>query len=85
MFKVKISRKTIDCLRHWLMKNLFGIVVTSGLGEYKNKILRLGHMGNFNQRDALILLSSFEAVLHILGFNDDIGRGLKVLCDHLKD
>ena len=67
------------------MNNLFGIVVTSGLGEYKNKILRLGHMGNFYQRDALILLSSFEAVLHMLGFNDDIGRGLKVLCDHLKD
>ncbi len=67
------------------MNKLFGIVVTSGLGDYKNKILRLGHMGNFNQRDALILLSSFEVVLHMLGFNDDIGRGLKVLCDHLKD
>ena len=67
------------------MKDLFGIVARGGLGDYSNKILRLGHMGNFYHRDALILLSSFEAVLHMLGFNDDIGRGLKVLCDHLTD
>lgn len=65
------------------MYEKFGIVVTGGLGSYKKKIIRLGHMGNFFQRDSLLLVSSLEEVFYMLGCLSNIGQGMRSLADFL--
>lgn len=67
-----------------IMEQLFGIVITGGLGPYKNKVIRLGHMGNFFTRDSLLLISSLEEALYLLGYSVGIGKGLTSLAESLR-
>lgn len=66
-----------------LMSEKFGIVVTGGLGPYREQVIRLGHMGNFHERDGLLLISSIEAVLYMLGERRKTGLGLSSLAESL--
>ncbi len=58
------------------MKNR-GIVVASTLGPLKGKGFRVGHMGNVNQNDVISTISAIEATLKHLGYNINLGRGVK--------
>lgn len=74
---------TSDAVKH-LMYEKFGIVITGGLGPYKKQVIRLGHMGNFFERDCLLLISSIEAVLCMLDERQKPGAGLGSLVESLK-
>jgi len=67
-----------------LISDHFGIVLTGGLGSYKKQVIRLGHMGNFFNRDALLLISSLEEAFYMLGCSKEIGAGMMSLSESLR-
>ena len=48
------------------LKDRFGIEIAGGLGPYKKKFVRIGHMGSFDVRDALLLIPAIGVVLEEL-------------------
>ena len=67
------------------MKDLYGITIKGGLGKYQKEVIRLGHMGNFFLKDALILVSSVETVMNHLGSLDTKGNGIITFNKKLKE
>ena len=58
------------------LRETFGIVVASGLGkDYKDKVIRIGHMGHVYAKDALTIIAAVEASLYHFGAIDSIGAG----------
>ncbi len=60
-----------------MLKREFGLVTASGLGEaYKERVVRIGHMGHVFPRDAVLLIGTLEACLFRLGRLPEPGRGV---------
>lgn len=59
-----------------LLLNKYGLLVAEGLGQISKTTLRIGHMGAFYEREALLTVSAFEAVLLELGAVSAIGPGV---------
>jgi aspartate aminotransferase-like enzyme len=58
------------------LRETFGIVVASGLGkEYKDNVIRIGHMGHVYAKDALTIVAAVEASLFEAGVITAIGAG----------
>ena len=58
------------------LKNSFGIVTAEGIGKaYKDRVVRIGHMGNIFPKDAVTLIGCLEASLHELGVAKNLGIG----------
>lgn len=68
-----------------ILESHFNIIVKAGLKDYKKRILRIGHMGSFYNRDALILVSAFEFALNQLGVVNEFGRGISALSPYIKE
>lgn len=59
-----------------VLKDEFGIVAGRGLGApYKDRVVRIGHMGYVFPRDALTIIGALEASLHRLRCLAAPGRG----------
>jgi len=54
-----------------------GIIVAGGLGAYKGKMFRVGHMGHTDINDMVMALSSIERALARCG-KDVLGKGIAV-------
>jgi serine---pyruvate transaminase len=50
-----------------VLKDEFAVVIARGLGPYKDRVVRIGHMGYFFPKDALTVIAALEAALHKLG------------------
>lgn len=61
------------------MKDMFGIVAKGGLLQYKEKVLRIGHMGDFFQFDAMAYVAALEFAMRRLGRTKSMGAGLEAL------
>jgi aspartate aminotransferase-like enzyme len=58
------------------LRETFGIIVASGLGkEYKDNVVRIGHMGHVYAKDALTIIAAVEASLFHVGAIEAIGAG----------
>jgi len=60
-----------------------GVVVAGGLGEYKGKMFRLGHMGNIDMHDLVSVISAVERALIRCKKDVTPGTGVSVLTKEL--
>ncbi len=60
-----------------------GLVVAGGLGEYKGKMFRMGHMGNIDAHDVVCALAAVERTLYRVGYQFKPGTGLGTLMREL--
>jgi aspartate aminotransferase-like enzyme len=59
------------------LKSKYGIVIAEGIGkEFKEKVLRIGHMGNIYPKDAIMIISCLESVLYEQGVLKNLGEAL---------
>lgn len=54
----------------------YGVVVAGGLGPLKERVFRVGHMGNLNRNDVLATLSAIEGSLEKQGYHFQPGSGV---------
>jgi aspartate aminotransferase-like enzyme len=60
-----------------------GIVIVGGQARLKDKIFRIGNMGNLTPRDILITIQELETVLHKRGIISEVGAGINAANDVL--
>jgi len=58
-----------------VLKDDFAVVLARGLGPYKDRVVRIGHMGYFFPKDGLTVVAALEAALHKLGCLPRPGSG----------
>ncbi|NPV44032.1 MAG: alanine--glyoxylate aminotransferase family protein [Firmicutes bacterium] len=63
----------------------YGILIASGLGKYKNSVIRIGHMGSISIREAVLLITILENIMYELGRIDCMGKALMSFCDNIKE
>ena len=61
-----------------------GINVAGGLGPYAGKMVRVGHMGNIDTADLIILISAVESAMRKVGKNVEYGKGITVYLNKLE-
>jgi len=66
----------IDCLKFRQTIAGEGVVVAPGLGAYAGKMFRLGHMGNIDVNNEVVVLGAIERTLDKLGFKGKLGVGV---------
>lgn len=54
----------------------YGVKIAGGQGSLKGKIVRLGHLGYYDESDMYTLISAFEATLNDLGLVKTFGAGV---------
>ena len=64
-----------DELRVALEKQ-YGIKLAGGQGKLKGKIVRIAHLGYFDELDVITVLSSIELLLRSSGMLPELGRGV---------
>lgn len=57
----------------------YGVKIAGGQGSLKGKIVRLGHLGYYDETDMYTLVSAFEATLNDLGLVKTFGAGVEAL------
>ncbi len=57
----------------------YGVKIAGGQGSLKGKIVRLGHLGYYDETDMYTLVSAFEATLNDLGLAKNFGAGVAAL------
>ncbi len=66
------------------MKDEYGYALAGGQDELKDRIFRIGHMGNINEKDLLSAVAGLEKVIKGLGHDFEVGSGVsaakKILC-----
>jgi aspartate aminotransferase-like enzyme len=60
-----------------MARDQYGILLATGLGDFKESTLRIGHLGMITVREALLLVSVLELILHALGIIKTLGKGLE--------
>lgn len=60
-----------------------GVVVAGGLGEYKGRMFRLGHMGNIDKHHLVSVVSAIERTLIKCGSDVAPGTGVAALTQEL--
>lgn len=60
-----------------------GILVAGGLGAYAGKMFRLGHMGNIDTHDCVVVIAAIERVLYKLGHHTSLGQGVGILMSEM--
>ena len=61
-----------------------GLVVAAGIGHYRGKAFRIGHMGNIDVHDLVALVASLERALNSAGHLSQMGMGVSSLLHSLK-
>lgn len=67
-----------------LAKEYYGIQIASGLGKYKDTTIRIGHMGDIREREALLVVAVLEDVMYRLGYTKSVGKALTIFSDLLR-
>lgn len=65
------------------LKEDYDIVVANGQNQLKDKIFRMGTLGFVCDRDLIASVGALEAVLHKLGHNFTLGKGVQTLITEL--
>ena len=74
---VSLTKGISDAGLRKTLREEFNIAVSSGFGDLKGKILRVGLMGiNSNERNVLLFLEAFERALRKEGYEIKLGTGV---------
>jgi aspartate aminotransferase-like enzyme len=57
----------------------YGVKIAGGQGSLKGKIVRIGHLGYYDETDMYTVVSAFEATLNDLGLAKNFGAGVEAL------
>lgn len=57
----------------------YGVKIAGGQGSLKGKIVRIGHLGYYDETDMYTVVSAFEATLNDLGLVKSFGAGVEAL------
>jgi aspartate aminotransferase-like enzyme len=68
-----------------VLRETYGITVAGGQDTLKGKIFRIAHMGYVDRFDIILTISAVEMTLSTLGFKIELGSGVKVAEEMLKD
>ncbi len=68
-----------------MAKEKYGILIASGLGDFKETAIRIGHLGMITTREALLVIATLELILFELGIVEKPGSGLEAFHAGLKD
>ena len=55
----------------------FGITVAEGQDRAKGKIIRIAHLGYYERLDMVMVISALEMLLKEMGYNFELGKGVK--------
>jgi aspartate aminotransferase-like enzyme len=72
---VVFDKVDADIFRKMMRKN-FHIAVGGGLGKFKGKLLRLGHMGYTDEADILKMFGALELGLSLAGYDIELGASV---------
>ena len=61
------------------MEKRYGLKIAGGQGSLKGKIVRIGHLGYYDETDMYTVVSAFEATLNDLGLSKTFGAGVDAL------
>lgn len=68
---VKASELAKYCRGHW------GIYFAAGQDDYKDKIIRIGHLGYQDHFETIMAIAAFEMALKHFGVDLELGKGVK--------
>ncbi len=60
-----------------LLRDKYGVVIAGGQAKLKGKIFRVSHMGYVTKFDMVLAISAVEGILRELGYNFELGAGVK--------
>jgi len=60
-----------------IMRDEYGVTIAGGQGEMKGKLIRMAHMGYISEFDIILGFACLEKVLKKMGYNFEIGAGVK--------
>ncbi len=60
-----------------IMRDEYGITIAGGQGEMKGKLVRIAHMGYISEFDIILGIACLEKVLKRMGYNFELGAGVK--------
>ncbi len=69
---IKASELAKYCRGNW------GIYFAAGQDDYKDKIIRIGHLGYQDHFETIMAIAAFEMALKHFGMNVELGKGVKV-------
>lgn len=69
---VKASEVAKYCRGNW------GIYYAAGQDDYKDKIIRIGHLGYQDHFETIMAIAAFEMAMKHFGVKVELGRGVKV-------
>jgi len=69
---VKASEVAKYCRGHW------GIYFAAGQDDYKDKIIRIGHLGYQDHFETIMAIAAFEMAMKHFGMDLELGKGVKV-------
>jgi aspartate aminotransferase-like enzyme len=69
---VKASEVAKYCRGHW------GIYFAAGQDDYKDRIIRIGHLGYQDHFETIMAIAAFEMAMKHFGVDVELGKGVKV-------
>ena len=60
-----------------IMRDEYGVTIAGGQSEMKGKLFRVAHMGYISEFDIILCISCLEKVLKKMGYNFQLGAGVK--------
>jgi aspartate aminotransferase-like enzyme len=60
-----------------LMRDEYGVTIAGGQGEMKGKLVRIAHMGYISEFDIILGISCLEKALKKMGYNFELGAGVR--------
>jgi aspartate aminotransferase-like enzyme len=61
------------------IEKTYGVKIAGGQGAVQGKIVRIGHLGYYDESDMYTVMSAFEATLNDLGLVQTFGKGVEAL------
>lgn len=58
-------------------EDMYGLIIAGGQSQLKGKIIRIAHIGYFQELDIIQAISALELVLKAMGYSFELGTGVK--------
>ncbi len=66
-----------------LLREKYGVSIAGGQMDMKGKIFRIAHMGYMDKFDLIIGISAIEMGLKEIGYNIELGKGVKIVEENI--
>ncbi|MBN1254473.1 MAG: alanine--glyoxylate aminotransferase family protein [Deltaproteobacteria bacterium] len=58
-------------------EDMYGLIIAGGQSQLKGKIIRIAHIGYFQELDIIQAISALELILKEMGYPVELGKGVK--------